>query len=96
LHSCLRPVLWSGVAVAVTLASCEFRSTRKMLAATRKAICMPETVRDEYNVEVAGRVADTPIHDGLGQVNRHANLSEFWHSVYWIGPTLAASSEREG
>jgi hypothetical protein len=61
--------------------------TREMLAATKKAICMPETVGDEYNVEVAGRVADTPIHDGLGQGNRHANLSEFWHSVYWVGPT---------
>jgi hypothetical protein len=67
-----RPVSWPGVAVALTLASCEFLFTRKRLAATRKAICMPETVRDEHSLEIAGRVKDTPIHDGLGRGNRHA------------------------
>jgi len=59
--------------------------TGKMLAATKKAICMPETVSDEYGLEIAGRVRDTPIHESLGDVSRNANLSESWHSVHRIG-----------
>jgi hypothetical protein len=43
---------------------------------------MPETVIDEYSLEIAGRAGDTPIHHGLGEGSRHANLSESWHSVY--------------
>ncbi len=50
--------------------------TGKMLAATRKAICMPETVIDEFSLEIAGRVGDTRIHESLGDVSRNANLSE--------------------
>ncbi len=59
--------------------------TGKMLAATKKAICMPETVSDEYGLEIAGRVGDTPIHESLGDVRRNANLSESWHPVHRIG-----------
>lgn len=49
----------------------------KMTAATRKAICMPETMIDEYNLEIVGRVRDTPIHASLGDVSPITNLSEF-------------------
>ena len=59
--------------------------TGKMPAATEKAICMPETVIDEYGLEIAGRVGDTPIHASLDDVNRNANLSESWHSVHRVG-----------
>src|SRR5712692_1860933 len=59
--------------------------TGKMPAATRKAIGMPETLIDEYNLEITGRVGDTPIHASLGDVSRNANLSESWHSVHRIG-----------
>jgi len=59
--------------------------TGKMLAATKKAICMPETVIDEYSLDIAGRMGDTPIHESLGDVSRNANLSESWHSVHRIG-----------
>jgi hypothetical protein len=47
-----------------------------MLAATKKAICMPETVTDEYSLEIVGSVGDTPIHESLGDVSGNANLSE--------------------
>jgi hypothetical protein len=50
--------------------------TGKMLAATKKAICMPETVTDEYSLEIVGSVGDTPIHESLGDVSGNANLSE--------------------
>jgi len=59
--------------------------TRKMLAASDKAICMPETAIDEYSLEIAGRAGDTPIHESVGDVSRNANLSESWHSVHRIG-----------
>src|SRR6266566_1626190 len=59
--------------------------TGKMLAATRKAICMPETVSDQCSLEIAGRVGDTPIHESLDDVSRTANLSESWHSVHRTG-----------
>ena len=56
-----------------------------MLAATKKASCMPETVIDEYSLEIAGGVGDTPIHEPLGHVSRNAKLSESWHSVHGVG-----------
>jgi hypothetical protein len=56
-----------------------------MLAATKKASSMPETVIDEYNLETAGGVGDTPIHESLGDVSRNAKLSESWHSVRLVG-----------
>jgi len=59
--------------------------TGKMLAASKKAICMPETVIDEYSLEIAGNVGDTPIQESLGDVSRNANLSGGWHSVYSAG-----------
>jgi hypothetical protein len=59
--------------------------TGKMLAATKKAICMPESVIDEYSLEVTGRVGDTPIHEPFGDFSRSANLSECWHFVRWTG-----------
>jgi hypothetical protein len=59
--------------------------TGKMLTATKEAICIPETVSDEYTLEIAGRAGDTPIHESLGDVGRNANLSECWQSVQWIG-----------
>jgi hypothetical protein len=37
---------------------------------------MPETVIDEYSLEIAGRIGDTPIHKSSGEVSRNANLSE--------------------
>jgi hypothetical protein len=37
---------------------------------------MPGTVIDEYSLEIAGRVGDTPIHQGLCKGSQHANLSE--------------------
>jgi hypothetical protein len=43
--------------------------TGKTPAATNKAICVPEAVRDENNLEVLGRAGDTLIHDYLGDVN---------------------------
>jgi len=30
---------------------------------------MPETVIDEYSLEIAGGVGDTPIHESLGDVS---------------------------
>ena len=46
---------------------------------------MPEIVRDEIGLEVAGRVGDTPTHERHGDTSRHATLSECWHSVYSVG-----------
>jgi hypothetical protein len=46
---------------------------------------MPETVIDEYSLEIAGRVGDMPIHESLGDVSRNANLSDSWQSVQGIG-----------
>jgi hypothetical protein len=46
---------------------------------------MPETVIDEYNLETANGVGDTPIHESSGEASRYANLSESWHSVHRIG-----------
>jgi hypothetical protein len=43
---------------------------------------VPETVRDENGLEVAGRMGDTSIHGCIGSIKRHAKLSECWHSVY--------------
>jgi hypothetical protein len=76
LHSFLRPVCWPGVAVTLTLAQCEILFAGKMPAATRRAICMPETMIDEYNLEIVGSAGDTPILVSLSEVSRNANLSE--------------------
>jgi len=46
---------------------------------------MPETVIDEYSLEIAGNVGDTAIQESLGDVSRNANLSGGWHSVYRAG-----------
>jgi len=46
---------------------------------------MPESVRDENDAEVTGRMGDTPIHKRLGNVSLSANLSECWHDVYSAG-----------
>ena len=46
---------------------------------------MPETVIDEYRLEITGRMGDTPIHESLGETRRNANLSKSWHSVQRIG-----------
>jgi hypothetical protein len=46
---------------------------------------MPEAVRDENGLEVAGRKGDASIHGRLGNVRCHAKLSEYWHSVYSTG-----------
>jgi hypothetical protein len=73
---------WSGVRFHVDACSLRILFTGKMLAATRIAICMPETVIDGYSLEIAGRVGDTPIHESLGDASRNANLSECWHPVY--------------
>ncbi len=68
-----------------------------MLAATKKAICMPETAIDQCSLEVTGGVGDTPIHESLGDVSRNANLSESWHSVQWAGRAEGCYlSPREG
>jgi hypothetical protein len=40
--------------------------TGKMPPAPEKAICMPESVIDEYRLETTGRVGDTPIHESQG------------------------------
>jgi hypothetical protein len=37
---------------------------------------MPETVSHEHDLEIAGRMGDTPIHESLGDVGRNTNLSE--------------------
>jgi hypothetical protein len=37
---------------------------------------MPETVVDEYSLEIVGGVGDTPIHESMGDFHRNANLSE--------------------
>jgi hypothetical protein len=59
--------------------------TGKMLTATRKAICMPKTVSEEYSLETAGSVGDTLVEERLDGVSRNASLSECWHSVYRAG-----------
>jgi hypothetical protein len=46
---------------------------------------MPATAIDEYCLEIAASVGDTPIHEDFGVVRRQANLSECWHSVYRTG-----------
>jgi hypothetical protein len=55
--------------------------TGKMPVATKKAIRVPEAVGDENSLEVVGRAGDTLIHERLGDVKRHANLSDCCHSV---------------
>jgi hypothetical protein len=68
-----------------------------MLDATKKAICMPEIVIDEYSLEITGRVGDTAIHESLGELRRNASLSESWHSVHRIGwAKVSYLSVREG
>src|SRR6266851_61606 len=59
--------------------------TGEMTAATKKAICVPETVIDQCSLESAGRVGDTPIHEPFGDFSRNAIVSESWHSVHRIG-----------
>jgi hypothetical protein len=61
------------------------RFTGRMLDATKKAICVPEHVIDFCNLEIVGRVGDSPIHEGPGEGSRHANPSKCWHSVYGTG-----------
>jgi hypothetical protein len=46
---------------------------------------MPETLIEEYSLEIAGRVGDTPVRVRLGPVGRYANLSKNWHSVQRAG-----------
>jgi hypothetical protein len=50
-----------------------------------RAIDGPETVRNEYSLEVAGRVRDTRIELLIESVSRYVNLSECWHRVQWTG-----------
>jgi hypothetical protein len=58
---------------------------------------MPETVIDEYSLEIASRVGDTSTPESLGDVSRNANLSESWHSVHRIGTAECSYlSAREG
>jgi len=85
LHSFLRPVFWSGVAVTLNACSLRILFTGKMPATTEKAIWMPETVIDKRSLEIAGRAGDVSIHESLGDARRNANLSESWHSVHRIG-----------
>lgn len=59
--------------------------TGKTLAATEKAIGLPEAVREPDSLEVPSRVGDAPIHQGLGDGIPHAYLSECCHSVYETG-----------
>ena len=70
LHSSLRPVFWSGIAVRLALARCEFYSPGKRQPPLKQAIFMPETAIDEYSLEIAGRAGDTPIHERLGAVGQ--------------------------
>jgi hypothetical protein len=44
-----------------------------MPGASEYAICMPETVIDEFTLEITDRLGDTPIHGLLGEVRRNAN-----------------------
>jgi len=84
-HSFLRPVFWSGVAVTLTLGCREFYSPGKCQPPPRKAICLPETAIDEYNLEIADREGDTPFPESSGVGSRNANLSACWHCVYRTG-----------
>ncbi len=84
-HSFLRPVFWSGVAVTLNACSLRILFTGKMPATTEKAIWMPETVIGKCSLEIAGRAGDVSIHESLGDARRNANLSESWHSVHRIG-----------
>ena len=59
--------------------------TREMSDATKKAICMPELVVDEYFLEIVGTLGDKLIHASIGEGSRRAVLSECWHSVHWTG-----------
>jgi hypothetical protein len=42
--------------------------TVKAPTATKKAICVPESLLDGYSLEVADRVGDRPVHEHLGDV----------------------------
>src|ERR1700730_10709420 len=46
-----------------------------------KAIAVPEAVGEEDRLEMVDRMGDASIHGHAGNVSRHANLSECWHSV---------------
>jgi hypothetical protein len=72
---------WSGRRCHVDACSLRILFTRKMPGATKKAIGMPENQIEEYSLEIAGRVGETPVRVRLGHVSRYANLSECWHSV---------------
>src|SRR5258708_6673005 len=61
------------------------RFTGKWEPPLKKAICMPETVIEEYSLEIASSGRHTPIHESLGDVSRNANLSESWHPVHRVG-----------
>jgi hypothetical protein len=37
---------------------------------------MPEAAIDDYSLEIAGGVGDTPIHKPSGEASRNPNLSE--------------------
>ena len=91
LHSSLRPVFWSGVAVTLALGGCEFYAPGKRQPQPRKAIHMPETANDEYSLEIAARVGDTPIYGSLGDSSRHENCqSAGTPSIGVDGPRTAA------
>ena len=80
LLSASRLLVWRRCHVNVCRARILF--TRKMLDTAEKAICMPEPVIDDYNLEIVGRVGDKPIRESLGEGSLRANPSECWHFVH--------------
>jgi hypothetical protein len=60
------PVSWPGVAVTLTLAYGEFYSPENANRYWRSNL-HTRLVVDEYILEIAGRVGDTPIHESLGE-----------------------------
>jgi len=65
---------------------------KKMLDATQKAIGMPETAIDGYNLEIADRVGDARIFVRRYDVSGYANLSECWHSSSGLEELKVAAS----
>jgi hypothetical protein len=51
---------------------------------------------DEYSLEVAGGLGDTPIREGLGRSELKCELSKSWHSVHQIGCAEGSCLSYEG
>jgi hypothetical protein len=55
-----------------------------VLRSHKAAIVLPEAIREESGVEVAGRTGNESTEERLGYVNRPLSLSKCWYQSAWL------------